>query len=84
MKKNGKVISLILVAAASFSALYFIVKQNIDAAVLSMTIMFTLTNFFRARTFKEQGHAKESKWMRTMAIIFAILSVVVLGIMIAG
>ncbi|MBQ0137767.1 MAG: hypothetical protein KBT36_00550 [Kurthia sp.] len=84
MKKNGKVISLILVAAASFSALYFIVKQNIDAAVLSMTIMFTLTNFFRARTFKEQGHAKEAKWMRTMAIIFAILSVVVLGIMIAG
>lgn len=64
MKKYEKAISLVLVAAASLSALFFIVKQNMEAAILSMTIMFTLTNFFRSRTFKEKGHEKESKWMR--------------------
>ncbi|MEK4626926.1 MAG: hypothetical protein ABS944_06500 [Solibacillus sp.] len=84
MKKYEKPISLILVAAASFSALFFIIKQNMEAAILSMTIMFTLTNFFRSRTFKEKGHEKESKWMKKMAITFAVLSVIVLYVMIAG
>lgn len=84
MKKYEKAISLVLVAAASLSALFFIVKQNMEAAILSMTIMFTLTNFFRSRTFKEKGHEKESKWMRKMSITFAILSVVVLFIIVTG
>lgn len=84
MKKYEKAISLVLVAAASLSALFFIVKQNMEAAILSMTIMFTLTNFFRSRTFKEKGHEKESKWMRKMSITFAILSVVVLFVIVAG
>lgn len=77
-------ISLVLVAATSLSALFFIIKQNMEAAILSMTIMFTLTNFFRSRTFKEKGYEKESKWMKKMSITFAILSVVVLGVMITG
>lgn len=84
MKKYEKAISLVLVAAASLSALFFIVKQNMEAAILSMTIMFTLTNFFRSRTFKEKGHEKEAKWMRKMSITFAILSVVVLFVIVAG
>lgn len=82
--KNEKAISLLLVAAASFSALYFIIQRNMNAAILSMTIMFTLTNFFRSRTFKEQGHEKESKWMKKMSITFAVLSLLVLFIMITG
>lgn len=84
MKKYEKMISLVLVAATSLSALFFIIKQNMEAAILSMTIMFTLTNFFRSRTFKEKGYEKESKWMKKMSITFAILSVVVLGVMITG
>lgn len=84
MKKYEKALSLVLVAAASLSALFFIVKKNMEAAILSMTIMFTLTNFFRSRTFKEKGHIKESKWMRNMSITFAILSAVVLFIIITG
>lgn len=84
MKKYEKAISLVLVAAASLSALFFIVKQNMEAAILSMTIMFTLTNFFRSRSFKEKGHEKESKWMRKMSITFAILSVVVLFVIVTG
>ena len=84
MKKYEKTISLVLVAASSLSALFFIIKQNMDAAILSMTIMFTLTNFFRSRTFKEKGHDKEASWMRKMSIIFAILSILVVVIMLAG
>lgn len=78
MKKYERAIALVLVAATSFSALFFIIKQNMNAAILCMTIMFTITNFYRSRTFKEKGHDKEAKWMRKMSIIFAVLSVLVL------
>lgn len=84
MSKYEKPLSLVLVAAASLSALFFIIKQNMDAAILSMTIMFTLTNFFRSRTFKQNGHVKEAKWMQRMSMIFAVLSVLVVVIMLAG
>ena len=78
MKKSERAITLVLVAATSLSALFFIIKQNMNAAILCMTIMFTITNFYRSRTFKEKGHDKEAKWMRKMSIIFAVLSVLVL------
>lgn len=84
MKKYEKTISFILVAMSSLSALFFIIKQNMDAAILSMTIMFTLTNFFRSRTFKEKGHDKEASWMRKMSLIFAVISVLVIIVMLAG
>lgn len=84
MKKYEKTISLVLVAASSLSALFFIIKQNMDAAILSMTIMFTITNLFRSRTFKQKGHDKEAKWMQKMSMIFAILSVLVVIVMLAG
>ena len=84
MKKYEKAVSLVLVAGASLSALYFIVKQNMEAAILSMTIMFTFTNFFRSRTFKEKGHGKEAKWMRNMSALFAVLSIVVLLVIVSG
>ena len=83
MKKYEKAVSLVLVAGASLSALFFIVKQNMEAAILSMTIMFTFTNFFRSRTFKEKGHEKEAKWMRNMSTLFAVLSIVVLFVIVS-
>lgn len=84
MKKYERAISLVLVAGASLTALFFIVKQNMEAAILAMTIMFTFTNFFRSRTFKEKGHEKEAKWMQRMSMIFAVLSVIVLLIIVTG
>lgn len=84
MKKYEKKVSLVLIAVASLSALFFIIQQNMEAAILSMTIMFTFTNFFRARTFIEKGFEKESKWMKKMSVTFAILSILVIVVMITG
>ncbi|WP_332646362.1 hypothetical protein [Lysinibacillus sp. 54212] len=75
---NGKTLSLILVVISSLASLYFVIKQNIEMAVLFLTILFTLTNFTRYRSFKGQGMEKESKWMRNMAIFFAIATLAVL------
>jgi len=53
---------------------------NFNFAVLAMTIMFAVSNGFRAKSFKEQGYVKEAKWMKYMAIFFSIASIVVLFI----
>ncbi len=74
---NRKWLSSILVAIFSIAALVFIIMGKFNFAVLAMTIMFTLSNGFRAKSFEEQGYVKESKWMKYMAIFFAIASIVV-------
>ncbi|WP_445478598.1 hypothetical protein ACULLL_20960 [Lysinibacillus irui] len=74
---NRKWLSSILVAFFSIAALVFIIMGKFNFAVLAMTIMFTLSNGFRAKSFEEQGYVKESKWMKYMAIFFAIASIVV-------
>ena len=81
---NGKVVSLILVTISSLLALYFVIIGNFELAVLFLTIMFTLTNFFRYRSFKQQGMEKEAKWMRNTSILFAVLVVIVLVTIITG
>ncbi|MGE7674724.1 hypothetical protein ACQKMV_14250 [Lysinibacillus sp. NPDC094403] len=75
---NIKWLSSILVAILSIAAIVFIIMGNFNFAVLAMTIMFAVSNGFRAKSFKEQGYVKESKWMKYMAIFFAIASIVVL------
>ncbi|MEG0260196.1 MAG: hypothetical protein RR595_01410 [Lysinibacillus sp.] len=75
-----KWISSILVAVLSAVAIIFVVKRNFDLAALSMTVMFALSNGFRAKSFKEQGYAKEAKWMQYMAVFFGIASLGVLVI----
>ena len=75
---NEKIVSTILVAFSSLAALFFVVKQNFELAILFLTIMFTFSNFFRARSFKEQGYVKEAKWMKSMSIFFGICSILVL------
>jgi hypothetical protein len=77
---NEKIVSTILVACSSLAALFFVIKQNFELAILFLTIMFTFTNFFRARSFKEQGYVKEAKWMKAMSIFFGISSILVLVI----
>jgi choline-glycine betaine transporter len=79
---NNKIVSTILVACASLLALFFVIKQNFELAVLFLTIMFTFSNFFRSRSFKEQGYEKESKWMKSMAIFFGICSILILIVII--
>ncbi|KOS67013.1 aspartyl/asparaginyl-tRNA synthetase [Lysinibacillus contaminans] len=77
---NTKWIPSILVAFFSIAAIVFVVKGNFDFAVLAMTVMFAMSNGFRAKSFKEQGYIKEAKWMRYMAVFFGIASVAVLAI----
>ncbi|MEA0552668.1 hypothetical protein U1P98_20145 [Lysinibacillus irui] len=74
---NRKWLSSIFVAIFSIAALVFIIMGKFNFAVLAMTIMFTLSNGFRAKSFEEQGYVKESKWMKYMAIFFAIASIIV-------
>ncbi|TKI53106.1 hypothetical protein FC756_25750 [Lysinibacillus mangiferihumi] len=75
---NTKWISSILVAVFSIAAIVCIIIGNFNLAVLAMTIMFALSNGFRAKSFKEQGYVKEAKWMKYMAIFFSIASIAVL------
>ena len=81
---NEKVVSMILVAISSLLALYFVVVNHFQLAVLFLTIMFTFTNFFRYRSFKQQGLEKEAKWMRNTSVLFAVLVLVVLVTIITG
>ncbi|MGE7692336.1 hypothetical protein ACQKMI_24550 [Lysinibacillus sp. NPDC097214] len=74
---NTKWLSSILVAIFSIAAIAFIIMGNFNFAVFAMTIMFAVSNGFRAKSFKEQGYIKEAKWMKYMAIFFSIASIVV-------
>lgn len=75
---NTKWLSSILVAIFSIAAIALAIKGYFNFAVLAMTIMFALSNGFRAKSFNEQGYMKEAKWMKYMAVFFALASVVVL------
>jgi hypothetical protein len=75
---NRKWIAGILIAAVSIAALVFIIKGNINLAVLFMTALFALSNGFRAISFKEKGFEKEAKWMKGMSIFFVIAFILVL------
>ena len=79
---NEKIVSTILVACSSLAAVFFVIKQNFELAIFFLTIMFTFSNFFRARSFKDQGYVKEAKWMKSMSIFFGICSIIVLIIVI--
>ena len=68
----------ILIALASVLTLIFIILQNLDLAVVFMAALFALTNGMRARSFKEKGFPRESKWMKGMSIFFTIAAVFML------
>lgn len=75
---NSKWVQGIAMAVLSLAALAFLVMGNLEITVLFMTLLFVLTNSFRYRQMKAQGMDREAKWMRGMAIIFAVLFVIVL------
>jgi len=66
------------VVLSSLLAVYFVIQNSLNLAVLFMTLVFVFTNSYRAIRFKEQGMEKEAKWMKGMAIFFAVAFVVVL------
>lgn len=68
-----RIISLAAVAVSSLLAVWFIIQNNFELAVLFLTVLFTLTNFTRYRSFKRQGLEKEAKWMRGTTILFSVL-----------
>lgn len=75
IKNKGSVIAILLLLVVT---LFFVVRGQLDYAILAMMALFTLTNASRAKTFKEQGYDKESRWMRYLSILFAISFIVVL------
>lgn len=64
------------IVAAAIASLYFIIKLDLNHAVIALSAMFALTNGSRARSFKEQGMERESKWMLWLSIFFAIACIV--------
>jgi len=75
---NRNRIAGLLIAAVSIAAIVFIIKGNMNFAVLFMTAMFALTNGFRAVSFKEKGFEREAKWMKWMSILFSVGCIVIL------
>ncbi|AXI00304.1 hypothetical protein DV702_11605 [Sporosarcina sp. PTS2304] len=71
---KAKWIMGVAIAASAIVSLYFIIQLNLEFAILSMLVMFTLTNAARTAMYKKQGLIRESKWMLWMAVFFAIAS----------
>ncbi|HJF34067.1 MAG TPA: hypothetical protein K8V56_20080 [Sporosarcina psychrophila] len=66
------------IVAAALASVYFIVKLDLNNAVLSMVALFSLTNGARAKSFREQGLFRESKWMLWMSLFFGCAFVILL------
>lgn len=75
---NTKLVSGILVTIISLLAVFFMIKQNFNLAVLFVSLMFTITNTFRAKEMEKRGFAKEARWMKGMAAFFGVATLVVL------
>lgn len=74
---NPKVLQGVLILLLSILAIVFLFMGSMEIAVLFMTLLFVLTNTFRYRQMKELGMAREARWTKGMAILFAVLFVVV-------
>ncbi|MFP3323135.1 hypothetical protein R0K05_08495 [Planococcus sp. SIMBA_160] len=74
---NPKILQGVLIVLLSILAIVFLFMGSMEIAVLFMTLLFVLTNTFRYKQMKEMGMAREAKWTKGMAILFAVLFVVV-------
>lgn len=75
---NSKWLFGIGIAVAVIFSVYFVIQLNLNMAILSMVGLFALTNGLRAKTFHDQGHMRESKWMRWAAFFFCFIFVVLI------
>ena len=60
------------IVVAVIASIYYIVKLDLNYAVLSMMALFSLTNAARAKSLHDQGKKRESKWMLCMSIFFGL------------
>jgi threonine/homoserine/homoserine lactone efflux protein len=66
------------IIVAAIASLYFIIKLDFNYAVLAMVALLSMTNGVRAKSFRDQGMERESKWMRWMSILFGASFIVLL------
>lgn len=64
----------LLITASALASLYFIIKLNLEFAILSMLVMFALTNAARTIMYKNEGLLKEAQWMLWISLFFGISS----------
>ncbi|GEK33183.1 hypothetical protein [Kurthia sibirica] len=76
-----KIVSGAAVIITSVLAVVLLIQKEFNWAVFCITIMFTLTNSFRARDMAKKGYDKEARFMRNMSIFFAVASA---GILVAN
>ncbi|WOV83964.1 hypothetical protein PGH26_13990 [Sporosarcina jeotgali] len=81
---NSKWIYGISIVLAGAFSLYFIVKLDLQNALIGMIALFALTNSARARQFKSQGMIREARWMQGLSTLFAIALAVVLFLRLLG
>ena len=65
-----KSLFIIGVIVSALLSLFFIIKQDLNLAVMSMMAMFALTNGSRSKSYREQGMVRESKWMLWLSLFF--------------
>ncbi|WP_172370704.1 hypothetical protein [Sporosarcina jiandibaonis] len=75
---NVKWIFGIGIGIAIIASFYFVIQLNLNMAVLSMVGLFALTNGMRAKTFHDQGLARESKWMKWVSYFFVLAFIVLI------
>ncbi len=75
VKQTMQKIVGIIMAIASVLAVYFIIKEQFNIAVILIAVTFTLTNGVRAKDMVAKGYVKEAKFVRGVAIFFGILAV---------
>jgi len=78
--KNRNLLFGLLIGLSGIGTLYFVIKGNFNISMIFITAIFVLSNAYRAISFKEKGYDREAKWMRNMAIVFAVLFFLVLGV----
>ncbi|MGG0642348.1 hypothetical protein ABE021_00195 [Sporosarcina gallistercoris] len=72
------------IAFAGVFSLFFIVKLDLQNALIGMLALFALTNSARAKQFKSQGMIRESRWMQGLSMLFAIALAVILFMRLLG
>lgn len=74
----SKIISALAMVVASVLAVILLMKNNFNWAIFCITILFTLTNALRSKDMANKGYAKESVWMRNVALLFGVASAAIL------
>ena len=75
---NSKWLFGIGIVIAIICSFYFVVQAQSKYGGTSMVGLFALTNGLRSKTFHDQGLVRESKWMKWVALFFALAFIVLI------